>query len=236
MTGVTRKEYRVWMAVLDHPGSWLDMQSLGKYADMTARQASTVVAHMSDPRLVREDAMVRFDGDAEEARLARREVEMMCFDITEEDLDRVRSAMSDVGGVTISDISNETGYCKQDVARMLRMMDDVCPVPAKAQTLYYKERRGGAGPLLNGFQPFLTLTVAGADMVTASAGAASAACSFAAAVALAAVAACATAASEDPLPEEGPLILSLSRTRSTRSLRKGPAYLPLMMPTMRATK
>lgn len=142
MTGVTRKEYRVWMAVLDHPGTWLDMQSLGKYADMTARQASTVVAHMSDPRLVREDAMVMFDGTGEDARLARQEVTMSCFGITESDLDRVRDALSDVGGVTISDISNETGYARQDVARMLRMMDDVCSVPAKAQTLYHRSRRG----------------------------------------------------------------------------------------------
>lgn len=148
---MTRKTYRVWTAVLDAPNEWQDMTTIGRKTDMTSRQASAVISHIYDERMEKESAMVRFSGTPRDVVLMRREITMACFGITDEDVAKVHAALSDVGAVTISDISAETGFGKNEVARILKLLDDVESIPDKTQTLYYIES-GARGPL-RGFSP-----------------------------------------------------------------------------------
>lgn len=134
---MSKKIYNIWMAILDDPFEWQDMTTLGKKTDLTSRQVSAIITHMPDERILRENARVKFAGDKAAVEATKREVIMSCFGIEEEDFDKVRAMLSDIGGITIKDICAEVDCNKANVSRILRLMGDVRSESVHDETLYY---------------------------------------------------------------------------------------------------
>lgn len=144
MVKMSIKLYKVWWALLDHPGEWMDASDLSQYTDLTSRQVVSLMAEVTSPLVrmeltdIRPRRQICFEGTIEQAEDIRRDLMIWRYNISEHHIQGVYDAMSSAGWTTISDISEETGMSKANVSKVLKCMrpDEIYSKPSGTSTLY----------------------------------------------------------------------------------------------------
>lgn len=128
---VSSKAYRIWRILFEHPNEWLDLSYLGHEANMSNRQASTVIQTMGCPNIKRRDVppdrvvQICLDIPEDEFIELKRQVQTIFYDITDEVVANIRATLSPIGWTTAQDIALATGYRGVRIYVAISMMDDV---------------------------------------------------------------------------------------------------------------
>ena len=129
MNKMSMKLYKVWWAVLEHPGVWMDASDISYCTDLTPRQVVSLMSEVSSPEVDRKITESRprqcicYTGTPDQVNAMKRQIMTWRYGISSEQIRDVLLAMSTAGWASITDISEETGMSKANVSKILKVME-----------------------------------------------------------------------------------------------------------------
>lgn len=136
------KCYKVWKVLLDSPGEWIPLFQISEVTGLTVKQVVSVLIGLDPTYLERDEAnsfhSVRLNGTPDDLARLRKEVVMDYYDISDEMMEILHAHLSPVGWVSVTDISNDTGWRINMISAALSVMDDVVKMTSGHTSLYSK--------------------------------------------------------------------------------------------------
>lgn len=137
------KSYKVLREIMSNPNGYISVADIAFKTNMTSKQIFAMISILNLPFIFKEYDVgtkaprFRIEASEEERNEVMRKATIEYYGISDEMMEKVYSALSPVGWLTISDITMDTDLNVQDVSKTLSVLPNIA-TKERGSSVYYR--------------------------------------------------------------------------------------------------
>lgn len=123
--------YKIWLMLLENPGKWYHTDDIAYDLDLTRKQLYAMLAKFPTPPVEKDRTdgcygfRVRVCGSEQYLEKVKEAIMRDMYNLSDELIQEIHDALPIAGWISLSDLSQDTGYSMTQLSRVISLLDDI---------------------------------------------------------------------------------------------------------------